>query len=77
MIEVTLTMHGNLRRFLPDGRGSTRLTVPKGATLRRVIEAVHAEHDVWLIALNGTVAPVWALVTADDRIDCFEHLEGG
>jgi sulfur carrier protein ThiS len=77
MIEITLTMHGNLRRFLPEGRRSTRLRVPEGTTLRQVMEAVHAQDDVWLAAVNGAAAPITAKVSAGDAVDFFEQLEGG
>ena len=77
MIEISVTMHGNLRRFLPQGQSSTTLRVPRGATLRHVIEMMHAQDDVWLVAINGTAAPVYATVTAGDAIDLYEQLEGG
>ena len=77
MIEITLTMHGNLRRFLPDGRGSVRLPVADGTTLREIVESLGAQHDTWLVAVNGAACPVTAVVMPGDRIDCFERLEGG
>ncbi|MGO8916564.1 MAG: MoaD/ThiS family protein [Stellaceae bacterium] len=77
MIEVTVTMHGNLRRFLPEGRASTTLRVPEGTTLRQVIEMVHAHDHVWLVAVNGTAASAAATVSAGDAVDLYEQLEGG
>ena len=77
MIEITVTMHGNLRRFLPQGQGSVTLDVPEGASLRQVIESLQAEHDTWLVAVNGTACPVTATVSDGDRVECFERLEGG
>ena len=76
MIEVTVTMHGNLRRFLPEGRASTTLRVPEGTTLRQVIEMVHAHDHVWLVAVNGTAASAAATVSAGDAVDLYEQLEG-
>ena len=77
MIEITVTMHGNLRRFLPEGQSSTTLRVPEGTTLRQVIAMLHAQNDVWLVAVNGTAVPVMATVAAGDAVDLFEQLEGG
>lgn len=77
MIEITLTMHGNLRRFLPEGRSSTTLRVPEGTTLQQLIEIVHARHDVWLAAVNGTATAVTATLSAGDAVELFEQLEGG
>ncbi len=77
MIEITVTMHGNLRRFLPEGESSTILRVPEGTTLRQVVAMMHAEDDVWLVAVNGSAVPVAATVAAGDAVDLFEQLEGG
>jgi sulfur carrier protein ThiS len=77
MIAITVTMHGNLRRFLREGRASTALRVPDGTTLQQVIEMVHAQDDVWLVAINGAAASVAATVAAGDAVDLFEQLEGG
>lgn len=77
MIEITVTMHGNLRRFLPEGEAATTLRVPEGTTLRQVIAMMSAQDDVWLVAVNGTAVPVAATVAAGDAVDLFEQLEGG
>ena len=77
MIEITVTMHGNLRRFLPEGQASTTLRVPEGATLRQVIEILRAQNDVWLVAVNGSATPVQARVADGDAVDFYEQLEGG
>lgn len=77
MIEITVTMHGNLRRFLPDGESSTTLRVPEGTTLQQVIAMMHAQDDVWLVAVNGTAVQPAAQVAAGDVVDLFEQLEGG
>jgi sulfur carrier protein ThiS len=51
--------------------------VPEGTTLQQVIEMVHAQDDVWVVAVNGTAASVAATVSAGDAVDLFEQLEGG
>jgi sulfur carrier protein ThiS len=77
MIEVTLRLYGNLRRFLPEGRDTVSLSVPEDSTVRDLVETVHAQHDVWVVAINGAVVPISARVAAGDLIECFEHIEGG
>ncbi len=77
MIEVLLRMHGNLRRFLPEGRASVRLSVPAGSTVQHLIERVGAEHDVWLAAIDGRPVPFSRSLVAGESIDCHEPIEGG
>ena len=77
MISVTVTMHANLRRFLPGGVGTAQMTLDDGTTVRRFIEGIDAHHDVWIVAINGEVAPQTAIIRDGDTLDCFEQLEGG
>ena len=42
MIEVTLAMHGTLRRFLPEGRASQRLAMPLQDTQ---LQAKHSNNE--------------------------------
>jgi hypothetical protein len=50
VIRVEINMHGNLRRFLPDGVASIQLDLPEGTTVLKVIDDLRAEDEVWLLA---------------------------
>ena len=77
MIEITLVMHGVLRRFVPEGKDRMAYRLPEGTTVSELIESLEAQDDVWCVAINGTVAKVTATLSAGDVLDCFEPLEGG
>ena len=77
MIDVVLTMHGNLRRFLPQGQASVRLSVPEGSTVQTLIDRVGAGHDVWLAAIAGVAVPFSRKVAAGEEIECHAPIEGG
>ena len=77
MIEVAVVMHGVLRRFVPDGGDRMPRRVPEGTTIAELIEEIDAHHDVWCVALNGTVAKIGARLSDGDTVECFEPLEGG
>ncbi len=77
MIEVVLTMHGNLRRLLPEGRASLRLSVPDGSTVRDLLELVDAADDVWLAAIDGKPVPFSRALAPLEEVHCHEPIEGG
>ena len=50
---VTVHMHGNLRRFMPDGRDRMVMEVATGTTIETFLASLGAERDTWLVAVNG------------------------
>ena len=50
---VTVHMHGNLRRFMPDGRDRMVMEVGTGTTIENFLASLGAEQDTWLVAVNG------------------------
>ncbi|WP_213290488.1 MoaD/ThiS family protein [Bradyrhizobium sp. sGM-13] len=77
MIRVEINMHGNLRRFLPDGIGSIQLDLPDGTTVLNVIDSLSAEHEVWLASIGDVVVPLSAEVEDGAELNFFPYLEGG
>src|ERR1700692_3285959 len=51
MIRVEVHMHGNLRRFLPDGVSCVELDLPDGARVCDVIARLSAEDEIWLASI--------------------------
>jgi sulfur carrier protein ThiS len=76
-MEVSVTMWGNLRRFLPQGVGSTVLQVADNATVKDLAVQMGAQHDVYAAALNGKVVSLSSSLSPCDRVFLFDHLHGG
>jgi sulfur carrier protein ThiS len=76
-MQITVTMHGNLRRFLPTGEASAAMEVPDGSSVIDVARQLHAQHDIWIAAVNGTVVTVSTPLAHGDRLECFEAIHGG
>lgn len=76
-MQVSVTMWGNLRRFVPKGAGSTVLQVADDATVEDLAVQMGAQHDVYAAALNGKVVPLSARLASGDRVFLFDHLHGG
>jgi sulfur carrier protein ThiS len=76
-MEVSVTMWGNLRRFLPQGVGSTVLQVADNATVEDLAVQMGAQHDVYAAALNGKVVSLSSPLSPGDRVFLFDHLLGG
>jgi sulfur carrier protein ThiS len=74
---VTVHMHGNLRRFMPQGRDRAPLPVASGATVQALLTGLGAEQDTWLVAVNGEPVERDHVLAPDDVVDCFEPVAGG
>lgn len=74
---VTVHMHGNLRRFMPEGRDRALVPVAPGSTVQALLAGLGAEQDTWLVAVNGERVERDRVLTPDDVVDCFEPVAGG
>ena len=74
---VTVHMHGNLRRFMPDGADRLEMTLDAGTTIETLLARLGAERDTWLVAINGAAAERDRVLEAGDLLDCFEPMAGG
>jgi hypothetical protein len=77
MIRVEVHMHGNLRRFLPDGVGSVELDLPDGTRVCEVIEQLRATDEIWLASIGDDVVPISARLSDRASLNFFPILEGG
>ncbi len=77
MITVEIHMHGNLRRFLPEGVASMRMDVPEGTRVADLAESLKATQDVWVASINKVVVPMSAPLADGAYLDLFPILEGG
>jgi sulfur carrier protein ThiS len=76
-VTVTVHMHGNLRRFMAEGRDRARVDVAGGATVEDLLRGLGAERDTWLVAVNNEVVERDRVLAADDVVDCFEPVAAG
>ena len=74
---ITIHMHGNLRRFMPEGADRRALDVPESATGEAVLRALGAEQDTWLVAINNITVERETVLHAGDVLDCFEPVAAG
>lgn len=74
---ITLRMHGNLRRFLPEGRERISLEVSEGTTIEMLLERLKAQQDTWLVAVNGAVVERSTPLRDGDLVECYERMTGG
>ena len=74
---VIVHMHGNLRRFMPDGRDRMVVDLPDGTTVDAFLTSLGAERDTWLVAVNGRTVERDHRLAAWDILDCFEPVAGG
>jgi sulfur carrier protein ThiS len=77
MMEVTVRVWGNLRRFLPDGTASAAVQVPDDATIDDLAAQLEVQHDLWAAAVNGRVVPFSTPLNSGDEVFLFDHLHGG
>jgi sulfur carrier protein ThiS len=76
-MSVTVHMHGNLRRFMPEGRDRAAIEVAPETTIEALLAALGADRDTWLVAVNGAACEKSRVLQEGDRLDCFEPVAGG
>ena len=76
-MSVTLHMHGNLRRFMLEGRDRMAIEVEPATTIEALLASLGALRDTWLVAVNGAACEKDRVLQEGDRLDCFEPVAGG
>ncbi len=76
-MSVTVHMHGNLRRFMPEGRDRTTMEVAPGTSIEVLLASLGADRDTWLVAVNGVACEQRRILQDDDLLDCFEPVAAG
>jgi hypothetical protein len=77
LITVEVRLHGNLRRFSPQGVGAMRMALAEGARIEEVVERLHADHQVGVAAIGGRAVAVSAVLEDGMAVDLYPHLDGG
>jgi sulfur carrier protein ThiS len=76
-MSVTVHMHGNLRRFMPEGRDRMTMDVTPGITIGALLASLGADRDTWLVAVNGVACEQDRILHEGDLLDCFEPVAAG
>ena len=76
-MSATVHMHGNLRRFLPEGQDRTTMEVAPAVTIEALLTALGAECDTWLVAVNGAACEKARVLQDGDLLNCFEPVACG
>jgi sulfur carrier protein ThiS len=74
---VTVHMHGNLRRFMPEGRDRVAMELTAGTTIEALLVSLGAADDTWLVAVNGAACEKGRVLQTGDWLDCFEPVAAG
>jgi len=76
-MSVTVHLHGNLRRFMPEGQDRVTMETEPGTTIEVLLASLGALGDTWLVAVNGTTCEKDRILHEGDLLDCFEPVAGG
>jgi sulfur carrier protein ThiS len=78
-VAVTVSLHADLRRYLPAGSAQTlALSLPPGATVRDVLAAIGIpESETVTAGINGSLAGPASPLEAGDEVTLFSQMEGG
>jgi sulfur carrier protein ThiS len=76
-MSVTIHMHGNLRRFMPEGRDRVTMEVAPGTSSETLLASLGADRDTWLVAVNGVACEQDRILQEGDLVDCFEPVAAG
>jgi sulfur carrier protein ThiS len=76
-MSVTVHMHGNLRRFMPEGRDRMAMELAPGTSIEALLASLGADRDTWLVAVNGVACEPHRVLQEGDLLDCFEPVAAG
>jgi len=77
VIAVHVELHGLLRLLSENLEEEGTMTVPEGSDVGSILKMMHAEDQIWLVAVNGRVVRWTHTLSEGDRIDCYPPMAGG
>jgi sulfur carrier protein ThiS len=76
-MRVTVHMHGNLGRFMPEGRDRMAMDVAPETRIDALLASLGADRDIRLVAVNGAACEQDRILQEGDMLDCFEPVAAG
>jgi sulfur carrier protein ThiS len=74
---VTVHLHGNLRRFMSEGRDRATIEVPADARVEDLLAMLGAAKDTGFVAVNNAMVERDHVLRSADVVDCFEPVAAG
>ena len=76
-MEITITLHGILRDYLPrPAKGKTTLQLPEGATINDVVQQLKIKQNV-SAAVDGVEVQTDHLLQGGEELHLFRLIAGG
>ena len=77
-MQISLTLHGNLRRYFDDRSETKEIEVEPGTTIQELIERLQIRRGaIWLISVNGELKEASYTLSPGDDVRFFEPVTGG
>lgn len=78
MITVNIKATAFLRRLKGCSKGKTKITIPKGLTIRDILKYLGASpNEVGFVVINGAIVDFDSLVNDGDNLELYQIFGGG
>ncbi len=77
-MQITLTLYGNLKKYLPQKNEQAQVEIESGTTIRALLTRLAVpDSTVWMTAVNDQVVEDTAALREGDVLEVFEPVGGG
>ncbi len=77
-MKISLTLHGNLRRYFEDRSERKEIEVEPGTTIEELIGKFQIpKGSIWLVSVNGELKEASFVLSPGDDVRFFEPITGG
>jgi len=77
-MKISLTLHGNLRRYFQDRSETKEIEVGPGSTIEELIEKLQIRKGaIWLMSVNGELKEASYALSPGDDVRFYELVTGG
>ncbi len=78
MMQITLRLYGNLRRYAPDKQDRATVQVGAGTTVGDLLHSLNVpDSGWWMAAINDQIVQADAELHANDLVEVFDPVGGG
>lgn len=77
-MRITLSLYGNLKKYLPQKKESAQIEIESGTTIRALLTRLAVpDSNVWMTAINDQVVDDSTALRDGDVLEVFEPVGGG